>query len=352
MKTLIFAAPGYSKKSGYYYRVVRDAENFEKIGHKVQLLHFTGLKFFDFNQKKLNFFDVFKEIKKSEMLIFENISVAVFGLLFSNKKRVLVLHGSLSDVNGFPFARIKKIIYKRLLKFSVLNFDKVVTVSNAMNDYLLEMFKFQASKIVTIPNFPDSKFMENLRTSKKINSKENKLELGLKDTGFYICYCGNSQEWQRADLMCRLFEEISLISEDINFLILTNELEYFLRHKSLNHINKERITIKNVPNAEVPKYLVCSDMLYLVRKQNDVNRVACPTKAMEYLASGSPIIVSENLGDISDLARENNGLVVTENEIKCLSSLAKKIVYFISLPRPINSFFIDNTGNENLYKSI
>ncbi len=61
-----------------------------------------------------------------------------------------------------------------------------------------------------------------------------------------------------------------------------------------------------------------------------INKVACPTKAMEYLSSGTDLVISEGLGDITKTVLElNRGLVVKpSDDISCVSN---KIIDYLSV---------------------
>jgi glycosyltransferase involved in cell wall biosynthesis len=71
-----------------------------------------------------------------------------------------------------------------------------------------------------------------------------------------------------------------------------------------------RSVLLQVPRSEVPKYLSAADIAILVRKPTVVNRVASPTKFAEYLLCGLPVIISEGIGDSSDLVRSDDVGVV------------------------------------------
>lgn len=51
---------------------------------------------------------------------------------------------------------------------------------------------------------------------------------------------------------------------------------------------------------------MAADLAVIFRKQDLVNRVACPTKFAEYLGCGLPVLCTEGIGDLSQLVRSNN----------------------------------------------
>jgi glycosyltransferase involved in cell wall biosynthesis len=77
---------------------------------------------------------------------------------------------------------------------------------------------------------------------------------------------------------------------------------------------RDKVTVVSVPRHEVPMYLCACDIGILLRKSSIVNRVASPTKFAEYLLCGLPVVITENVGDASDLVRrERIGIVVPES---------------------------------------
>jgi glycosyltransferase involved in cell wall biosynthesis len=76
-------------------------------------------------------------------------------------------------------------------------------------------------------------------------------------------------------------------------------------------IPENRTRVLSVLHNEVPDYLAAADCGFLLRASSQVNRVASPVKFGEYLASGTPVIMSNGIGDYSELARrENVGVVL------------------------------------------
>nr|WP_321278095.1 glycosyltransferase [uncultured Vibrio sp.] len=331
MNVVIIVAPGFKKKTGYYFRAVRDFEALSNIGHSLEIIGFDGKGFFCSKGEALTIKDAMKTLESSDMLVFQNIAVAVLGLLFKSKRRVIVVHGSLDDLDEFRFSFFKKIVYRFILKYTLLHFDKIVTVSEAMNDYLNKIVTISKDKLITIPNLPNGSFLDNV-----IKANENRLklrsELGLCKGKKYICYCGNTQGWQKVDYLLEIFSIISEIYDNIDLIILTRDSDVF-NNKLINFgVNPKRVVVKSVDNDVVPKYLVTSDLLYLIRDENSVNYVACPTKAIEYLVSGTPIVLSSNLGDISSIVkRDNKGIVLNQTELSNKTVVAKRLgKYLIS----------------------
>lgn len=322
----MLVAPGYLKKTGYYFRAKRDSEMLNLAGHDVCIIGVSSKGFFYDEKGSLSLIKFMKLMLMADILFCENIAPILFAIPFFNKKRVVVLHGGLSDLKPFKFYFIKRILYGLLLSFSISFFNKVICVSKALKDSVSNEKHYE--KMVVIPNMPSESFLTSLKNTSELYTKvELKKKIDFDTHKKYICYCGNSQAWQKTDYLVKLFKDISEKTDNINLAILTRDVDEFTLLLDLYNVDKDRVFIGTVDNSEVPSYLLASDLLYLLRDQDDINSVACPTKAIEYLASGVKILISDNLGDISGLIRnEKLGIVVDELLDHKLDFLSDKII--------------------------
>lgn len=326
---IILAAPGFVLKTGYYYRVVRDAELLRNSGKTASVIIFTAKGFFSESGQRLRFFDTLRKIRNAELLFLENISASLFLYLHSRRagKSIIVVHGSLDELSEYKFPRLKTLIYSIWLHNAVQNCDLVISVSNALTKYLLEEFNGQLNAIKCIPNLPNSGFNEKIvKLWKENDIEKTRISLNLNPKRKYLCYSGNAQTWQKVDILMETFAKLQKAAPDFDLIILTRDKIWFTNKATQLKIPSERLIIKEVNNNQVPNYLFASDILYLIRDESNINKVACPTKAMEYLLSGRPIIVSENLGDISAFIKHRkNGVVISQKDSSDPRVIAKKI---------------------------
>lgn len=139
--------------------------------------------------------------------------------------------------------------------------------------------------------------------------------LGLMDD-LVVGYCGSIYDRQRVDQGLRLFKMIRRIVSSAHLLAVTQQ-ESRMRALAQNAgIPADAITTCRVPYADTPGYLAAFDLGLITTGLFETptvlaNRVCCPVKFGEYLASGTPVIMSEGIGDYSELTRrENVGLVI------------------------------------------
>jgi hypothetical protein len=112
----------------------------------------------------------------------------------------------------------------------------------------------------------------------------------------------------------KLFNRLKLIEPRAYFLAITTQpdgMRRVIRHAGLR---PEDAMVVSVPHDEVASYLTAADVGLLLREKSPVNEVASPVKFGEYLASGTPVIMSDGIGDYSALTRrERLGLVLDSN---------------------------------------
>jgi hypothetical protein len=110
-----------------------------------------------------------------------------------------------------------------------------------------------------------------------------------------IVYSGGTQIWQNVSLM------VATISETFHkysYLVVTPHVEVF--ESMLEPDVRKKITIVSVPKNEVAKYYAQADFGFVLRDDNIVNAVSCPTKIIEYIQNGIvPVVLQPEIGDFN-----------------------------------------------------
>lgn len=155
---------------------------------------------------------------------------------------------------------------------------------------------------------------------KRSRKKELRNQLGLSVDKIIIVYSGSTAGWQSFELMSDFVSDILQNQSNVQFLLLSQsspQITDFHKRFSKNFVEKW------ISHQEVENYLKVCDWGILLRDESITNKVASPVKFAEYLSVGLNVLVSKNIGDISDFVEENNcGLVVKgklENKLKPLS---------------------------------
>lgn len=114
-------------------------------------------------------------------------------------------------------------------------------------------------------------------------------------------YLGGLQTWQNIDKMIQVCDDTVINNEagkyEFNFFIPQSNLEGFIDKYSLklHNINANASTLSR---DEVIPFLKECHIGFVLRDDIIVNRVACPTKLVEYLECGVvPVVLSPLIGD-------------------------------------------------------
>tara|TARA_R110001583_G_scaffold192734_1_gene359650 strand:+ start:2751 stop:3833 length:1083 start_codon:yes stop_codon:yes gene_type:complete len=324
-KILMLCSPGYYKKTGYYYRAIRDKVALENLGNIVDLLVLKG-----WVSAFKTFLVLLVNAEKNERYVCQNIG-SVIPLFFASyfkpkilENTILIYHGSLEDLIAFRFYKAKRFFYELIEARLVELGSTFVCVSHSMRFGLEKKYKNSELKCHVLPNIPSPDFIRNIEAAKEINKSNLRSELKIPQDKIIICYSGNAQAWQNVEFLFNVFLDMP---DEFHLLILTIDSRKMNELKEQYKIPDCRITLRTVDNIQVPKYLVAADYLYIVREQSEINEYSCPTKAVEYLYSGTKIICSENLGDISSFVLVNKlGIIISKINMKNINLIRSMIV--------------------------
>lgn len=129
--------------------------------------------------------------------------------------------------------------------------------------------------------------------------------LGLTDK-FVVTYLGSLVWYQMPEESLRVFRLIRELRPDAHFLAITTDPAKMQTLVEKAGIAASDATIRSFPPAEVPRWLVASDLGLMLRDTTETNRVASPVKFGEYLAAGIPVVVSPHLGDCTRIVTDHN----------------------------------------------
>ncbi|MDN3587283.1 hypothetical protein QWY86_11430 [Pedobacter aquatilis] len=206
------------------------------------------------------------------------------------KKKLVVL-----DAHGVVPEEIR--MYDRPLRYRYalwienMVFQKIkhcICVTNAMalhfkeryNNHRISYHLFATS---TLMKAPDNDDVEALRKALRYSSSD-----------IVFLYSGNIQTWQNIDLMIHLISQL----KQHKILILTGAKEGFINAFSEKGISLENIHITSVDHSELNKYYALANYGFILRDESIINKVANPTKMLEYLQFGlTPIVLTPKIGD-------------------------------------------------------
>ncbi|EEP1053357.1 glycosyltransferase family 4 protein, partial [Salmonella enterica] len=130
-----------------------------------------------------------------------------------------------------------------------------------------------------------------------INPNHSKWESNTFET----IYAGGMQAWQNIDLMIKVTKGGDTRNIKFNFFF-PQELISDFKLKLGDRLDSRTIMVDSLPKEDVIKVMTRCHLGFVLRDDIVVNRVACPTKLIEYLECGVvPIIKSPDIGDFNTL---------------------------------------------------
>lgn len=190
-----------------------------------------------------------------------------------------------------------------LEKEVVLHSDYRIAVSNALLMYWKNEFGLLSNNSVVIPCTINKAF-ENIEISNE-TIIESRKKLGLTKDDLVFIYSGSLAGWQSFDLLYNFIKPIMQNVQNAKLVFLSDKDDNIIR---LEQEFPKKVICKKVKPNEVPQYLLAGDYGLLIRENSITNQVASPVKFAEYLACGLKVIISNNIGDYSDLINKNSFL--------------------------------------------
>ncbi len=275
-------------------------------------------------------FKLFKEAKKMviennfDYIYYRSITAAPFGRMLAKAakgKSVYDVRAALAEeVSARSRWKVKARIIRNMVKSEIKKSSRIGAVSYKLKDYITELT--DRKDVVVIPscfNRENIYFDEEGRSFVRNN-------YGIKDDEIVLCYSGGVSGWQRIEDIIHLFKLCVDADKRIKVLVLTNEVDKLGEIIRSVSLPESRYKLISVAHAEIRKYLSAADLGVVLREDNVINNVASPIKIAEYLACGLPVVMTEGIGDYSNLL-PREGLALKLNE---KNSLEQQVIDYIN----------------------
>ena len=316
-------------------QVIEVLKNYNELGFEIKLISIISLRNFLTERRKikneyhfslvlpmfpfLNLWTLNKYIlrfflKKSDLIISRGIFATNLVFLTKLKNCMVIYDGrgaitSEHDEYGvYDGTGLENKIFKIEQK-AILNSNYRIAVSEKLLDYWNKYFQYNSKNHVIIPSCTNYVF-----------EAKDFLEIKLLEDEIIIVFCGSSSKWHSFEIMVNHFEKFLNYSPKIKIIILSK-----INNHIIDLINKfpKRVTQDWVEPSEIPNILMKADYGYVYRNQNNTNYVASPVKIAEYLSCGLKLLISDNLGDYSELIQEKSFGFNLDNPFFNYSSITK-----------------------------
>src|SRR6202167_1698357 len=219
-------------------------------------------------------------------------SLAAVGMGNANS----LLHRALGKIAGFLYQHS----------------DRIVVVTPAFEDYLVEHWDVPREKISVIENGVETRlFAPELFTA----DLETALRRELRAEGkFVVSYIGTMGMAHGLETIIAAAARLQDANPEIVFLMLgegaeKDRIAALARDRGLNNVR----FADQQPREKIPAYICASDVCLVLLKKTDLFKTVIPTKMLEFMSCARPVILGVD-GQARTILEEARGGLVIEPE--------------------------------------
>jgi len=225
------------------------------------------------------------------------------------------------------FGRVFKSVYLNLIRlrttFDAWSCTRAIFVSEGLRNRKWKKTKQKLSDII-----PTSVSQEKFFFSEELR-QTFRGQLALTSEMIVLLYSGGIVGYQNFAEYVRMVLELYDFDPTVHFLVVTPHLERASR--ILDKLPDDSYTLRSAAFDEMNSFYNAADFGMLLRKKNDVNNVASPTKFGEYCLTGLPIIMNGAVTQSTGYAKRlGNYVPVDQNfypkSLKPFNDQKRKIV--------------------------
>lgn len=191
--------------------------------------------------------------------------------------------------------------FKDIERYVTRKSDFVFCVSNQFKEYLNSEYHVPRHEIMVVPTCIDiNKFKFNANAREQLRK-----ELNITNK-YVVVYSGGGQDYQLPELLVNTFIKLKKSNKNAFFLILSKDKNVFIDYLKKYNVKEVDYLIISCDFTNICNYLSCGDLGLLLREENNINKVASPTKFAEYLICHLPVIISRGIGDTESIIKSSN----------------------------------------------
>ncbi|WP_242916352.1 glycosyltransferase family 4 protein [Pontibacter liquoris] len=222
------------------------------------------------------------------------------------------------------------IFQKRWERMQASQAAGLITVSEQYKAHLMALLPNRTDQVQVVRNGVDGKtFAYNQSDRTAVRERLGLPEASL--TGIYVGKYGDLYYKQEAFAIYKqCFDSIP----GFRLLILSPQSENEILDQLQQHqIDSNKVYIACVPHQHVPQYLSAADFAFATIKAHPSARFCSPVKIGEYWASGLPVLLTEGVGDDSEIIRnEGGGAVFNLQQEGSVAQALDKILLILQNP--------------------
>lgn len=200
---------------------------------------------------------------------------------------ILDIHGVVPEETKYYNRNLILSLYYNFIEKIVFHkINYAVCVTHSMKKHYIEKYPKAKCKYVIFSIMP-SELKEVKQVINQWLNESSEVE---------IIYSGNTQGWQNIEMMMKIISKN--LFPNVHYTILTNKVSTIKEKASFYNISKDKLLITSCAPSELRYYYQKAHYAFILRGDNVVNKVANPTKLVEYLYYGmTPIVLSPHIGD-------------------------------------------------------
>ena len=204
-------------------------------------------------------------------------------------KKVVDIHGVVSEEFRFHNDYYSACLYDEHERLAVRKGNWVIVVSQAMHHYLQQKYrKALRGQVITLPIFPG--VTPNLSSRPYVNGKP------------VVVYAGGLHKWQQVP---KMIDAIIRTEGSCMYRFYCPDPASVLKMLPAELCGSPPVIVDSKSHEELLRLYPECHYGFILREDIIVNRVACPTKLVEYVAMGIiPIVDCEDIGDFKSLGMQ------------------------------------------------
>ncbi len=297
-----------TEKEGMSQRMLAVDDEFR--GHFRQYLFVSHRKFWRREKETLkpelvqyrcnlfvHFFFIFRLLRQSKSVYLHSVInvlpwLPLVPFLPRRTRVILDAHGVVPEEAALAGNSKKAWLYGLSERATMRRADIVITVTQAMEAHFRRKYPRSPTHYKTYAILP-AHILE-----------DTNVELSAEGGDVHVVYSGNTQKWQNIALMLSIIKQNR--SPRMKYHILTGDIPSMRTHLEQAGLAEDpHIQLATVSPDDLKDYYRIAHYGFILRDDMTVNRVACPTKLVEYLHYGViPIVKHPEIGDFNTLGYE------------------------------------------------
>ena len=240
-----------------------------------------------------------------------------------------LLHRTLRKIAGF--------LYRQA--------DHVVVVTPAFREYLIKNWRVPGEKISIVQNGVETKLFSPgdngpLRSSLKAEEK------------FVVSYIGTLGLAHGLQTVIAAAENLQNAEPNVLFLLVGEgaDRERILKLAESKNLTNVRF-VPQQPREKIPAYIAASDACLVLLKKSDVFKTVIPTKMLEFMSCGRPVVLGVN-GQAREILEQCGGGIYVEPEnpvalCEAIRNLQQQDFLRNSMGRNGREYIVQNLSRES-----